>query len=253
MNDTPYFLAFDVSTPVGSIVVSRGAEVLSREFLLHPREHASHLLPAIAMALDRAGITAGDLDGIVVGKGPGSFTGVRIAAATARGLAAALNVPLWPRSSLAAAAVSDGVEIPDGVADSASGSAMDPIVGLEGRPRYILFDARGDRVYGACYKVDDDGVEPLVRPHPSTVGEVLSERLPSGVLFAGSGALLHAVPIRESGHRLLLPPAGIPTAEGLLRLHALAPDEPPEPSGSRWEPEYLRGSWERRSAPTELR
>jgi tRNA threonylcarbamoyladenosine biosynthesis protein TsaB len=241
----PFLLAFDVSTPVGSVALAKGGEVLARGFLLRARDHAARLLPEIAEILGQAGVRPSELGGIVVGRGPGSFTGIRIAAATARGLAATLGVPLWPRSSLAAAAVSDGVALPEGVAGPAPDIAPEAAAPGPRGPCYVLFDARGDRVYGACYVWARDGLEVIVRPHASTVGEVLSERLPTGIAFAGSGALRHAGRISESGHRVLPPPTGIPTAEGLLRLHSLWSQDEPEPRGSRWEPDYLRGSWAR--------
>jgi tRNA threonylcarbamoyladenosine biosynthesis protein TsaB len=66
--------------------------------------HARELMPAVAEVMDRAGLGYEDLEGIAVGVGPGTFTGLRIGIATARALASAGNLLLRPVSSLAALA-----------------------------------------------------------------------------------------------------------------------------------------------------
>src|SRR5688572_17484456 len=158
----PTLLAFDTSIAVGSVAVGLGGELLASATLDERREHASRLVPSIEKVLERAAMRITDVGGIVVGEGPGSFTGVRVAAATAKGLAHALGVPLWAFSSLAAAALADRV-LPRGAGvegwwdqdpDEADGS------------RYVLFDARGDRVYAASHQLGRGGpLATLVPPH----------------------------------------------------------------------------------------
>lgn len=241
MSDARLLLAFDTATPVGSVALARGREVLARGLLLRRGEHASQLLPRIAEVLDEAGLEAGDLEGLVVGRGPGSFTGVRIAAATARGLAASLRIPLWTIGSLAAGAASLRARIPDAVAAEPGFHFVDLPEGAEGWPRYVLFDARGDRVYGACYRFPPDGIETVVEPVADTLPGILARPIPEGALFCGDGALRHAPVLEERGHLVLPFPAGLPTGEGLLEVHRRTPGAEPEPPDSRWEPEYLRG------------
>jgi len=264
--DPPLLLAFDVGTSVGSAGVARGQELLAHAYLLNSREQAARLVPVCAGVLDEAGVAAADLDGVVVGKGPGSFTGLRIAAATARGIGAGLQVPVWPQSSLAAAAVSAWAPVPrarDGspaspplAADPAPGSGIDAALlsaGTDPGLRHVLFDAGGDRVYAAAYRFrptagasahgrDRGAVETVLEPRAATVGEILRLGPPRMALFAGDGALRHARTLEAAGFRVLRYPAGVPTAAAHLRLHALLPNEEPEVAGGRWQPDYLRGS-----------
>lgn len=218
-----HYLALDTSGALGYVAVSRGADVMARTHLDRRGQHASRLVPAVASTLKEAGLDVRQLDGIIVGDGPGSFTGVRVAAATAKGLAAALKVPLWAVSSLAAASLSD---------DGSVGAAV----------RYVLFDARSDRVYAACYGVGGIGVETLVPPHASTVREVLAGGVPAGAVFVGDGAERHRQAIESAGFPVRVPPHGEPTADALIRFMALHPDAPAVTSLDTWEPRYLRAS-----------
>jgi tRNA threonylcarbamoyladenosine biosynthesis protein TsaB len=242
MPDPPALLALDTSSGFGSVAVSRGGEVLGRALLLRRGEQVARLVPAIGEVMHDAGVERGGITGIVVGRGPGSFTGVRIAAATARGLARGLDVPLWSWSSLAGAAASYRATIPRALRVHGVPRRLDLPEEAEAWPRYVLFDARADRLYAACYRFLPGRMEELVAPHALTLDELLDRELPENVLFCGDGAHQHAEVLDGEGHRILPFPAGLPTAEGLLRIHALHPGTEPEAPGSRWEPDYLRPS-----------
>ena len=230
MSSGRVLLALETTAPVASVAVAVGGEVRATGWLTRRREHAAGLLARIESTLKEAGVGRGEIEGVLVGRGPGSFTGIRIGAATAMGLATGLGVPLYPCSSLMAAAV--------------PGSGAHPAV-LPGAalpdsrvPRYVLFDARSDRVYAACYRVLPEQIVTLVEPWASTIDAVLGRPVPDRARFCGDGALRSAARIREAGHPLLPLPYGFPTAEGLVRLHALSGVAPIEARG--FEPEYLR-------------
>ncbi len=239
----PTILAYDTSSRLGSVIVTTNGKVLARAFLRRPRRHAARLLPAIRGVLVASGVQLGDLGGIVVGGGPGSFTGVRVAAATAKGLTEGCGVPIWAYSSLAAAAASADVWLPSGWSRAAGwrgvggDRAADPME--PGTPCYVLFDARDDRVYAGCFRVGATSVDTLVPPTATRLGDVLASSIPEGAVFAGEGAFRHAAAITGRGWRVLDPPVGLPTAEGLARLFTLMP-QPPVDDARSWEPEYLR-------------
>lgn len=88
-------LAIELSTARGQVALVRGEEVLFLETFTSERSHNSRLYSPLGRALDAA---AGGLDLIVVGTGPGSYTGVRIGIAAAQGVALARSVPVigWP-------------------------------------------------------------------------------------------------------------------------------------------------------------
>lgn len=194
--------------------------VLSRASLEEREEHASLLVPRIRETMDEVGAGKEELVGLVVGAGPGSFTGVRVGAATAKGLSRALSLPLWAFSSLAAAA-----------------AALDR---SSLHPRCVLFDARSDRIYAAAYLMKETGTETLLEPFATTVGELLDGLVPPGALLMGDGALRHRALLEEAGHAVLPPPAGAPEARGLLRMLTSTPGASPVEDPGRWEPEYLR-------------
>ncbi len=220
-------MAFDTSGPFGSVAISLDGAVRAGLVLTERAQHAARLLPAIDEVLREVGLGMDDVEGLVVGEGPGSFTGVRVAAATAKGLVMARGIPLRPVSSLAAAAAVSVLDRPS--ASPASGV------------RYALFDARGDRVYGACYELDGRGMRELVAPHPGDVEEVVREGVPEGAVFTGDGALKHRARLERAGYRVAPDAGAVPLAAGLLVCASLG-GAPEVDDPAAWEPRYVRAS-----------
>ncbi len=191
----------------------------ARRVLAGPGGHADALIPAIREVLAEAGRKVAELAGVVVGAGPGSFTGVRIAGAAAKALASSLKVPLYPVSSLRAGAVAGQAPPPAGAREV----------------RYVLFDARRGRVYGAAYDVGAGILARVRGPHGGTILDVINGRPPVGTVFMGGGAAAHEALIRAAGFAVRPAPAGTPTAEALLACCEWVAADP-----ATWEPEYVR-------------
>jgi len=113
MTDSPLLLALDTSTSVASVALFDGERILSETTWLAGREHSTRLLVEVQAALVRVGREPEQLTGVVVARGPGSFTGVRVAVSVAKGIAAGLSIPVWGVSSLAVLALGAGeVDLP---------------------------------------------------------------------------------------------------------------------------------------------
>lgn len=131
------WLAMDTSTTTLTVAVLRDGELLAEHSDRAERNHSIRLVPAIEEILREAGVTKQQLNGIAVGHGPGSYTGVRIAATVAKTFAWSLGIPLVGVSSLAALALTavleDGTDAADlyvPVMDARRGQAY---TGLYGR------------------------------------------------------------------------------------------------------------------------
>jgi tRNA threonylcarbamoyladenosine biosynthesis protein TsaB len=96
-------LAVDTATEACSAALLVGDKLFSR-WEEAPRDHTRKILPMVQAVLEDAGISLSDLDAIAFGRGPGSFTGVRIGISVAQGLAFGVGVPLIGISTLAAMA-----------------------------------------------------------------------------------------------------------------------------------------------------
>jgi tRNA threonylcarbamoyladenosine biosynthesis protein TsaB len=129
-------LGIETSSAVGSIALTVDGEVLERE-IETPREQAELLLKLIDELLATAGVELRKLDAVTFGRGPGSFTGLRVSAAIAQGLALATGVRLVPVSSLLC------------LAEHAHRSA-----GVE--RALVVVDARMGEVYWALYARERD-------------------------------------------------------------------------------------------------
>jgi len=135
-------LALDTSTENCSAALSINGNVLVREFE-SPREHTKRILPMVDSLLSEAGIKLTDLDALAFGRGPGSFTGVRIGTGIAQGLAFGADLPMLPISTLAAMA--------QGAHRLHNATDVLPAI-----------DARMGEIYFAQYKLSDAGVMTLV-------------------------------------------------------------------------------------------
>lgn len=96
-------LAIETSTSKASVALKVGDESFTLEEQVLQR-HAEWVLPAVSKVLNQAGLALKELEGIVFGQGPGSFTGLRIACSIVKGLAVGSDLPLYPVSGLASIA-----------------------------------------------------------------------------------------------------------------------------------------------------
>ncbi len=138
-------LAFDTSTSACSVAIQTNTGDIFQSHEIAPMQQARQVLPVIQQLLQTAELTANDLDAIIYGCGPGSFTGIRIATSVAQGLAFALNKPVVPISSLNAIAQSAHDE-----------QKLNNIL--------IAVDARMDEIYWAIYQANAAGVMELQSP-----------------------------------------------------------------------------------------
>jgi tRNA threonylcarbamoyladenosine biosynthesis protein TsaB len=210
-------VAIETSTDTGSIAIGRGPELVGEVVIGARSRHAESLLPALDFLMRSARMQRNEIRGIVVGAGPGSFTGVRVAAATARGLAAGLNVPFYAYSSLAALAI----------------ESVTPAVIC------TVFDARRGEVYAACYEREGtrDRLQTVLEPQAMQVDELRTRTAAMDVTLVGDGARRYADALG-----IAAPPPAFPRATGLLRLAAADPDAGLVAEPAAWEPSYLRSS-----------
>ena len=126
------FLVVDTSGSATVLGLAKQAEVLDRTSGA-VRTHSRELLPSIARLLNDGGLAPHELDAIIYGQGPGSFTGLRIAVGVVQGLAYGLQIPVVPVSSLAALARAVAL------ADDMTGARV--FVGLFARLEEIYYGA----------------------------------------------------------------------------------------------------------------
>jgi tRNA threonylcarbamoyl adenosine modification protein YeaZ len=154
-------LGLDTATTTASIALLRDDAVIARA-TRNTHRRTADVLVAVDEACRAAGITPGQLEAVAVGAGPGSFTGLRIGMATAKGIAFALGTPVWAVSSLAALAL----EAPG------DGTVV------------AVLDARKGEIFAGTFRKHGGAIEPVdterciapaalaVPPGAMTVGDV---------------------------------------------------------------------------------
>ncbi|MGJ7613216.1 MULTISPECIES: tRNA (adenosine(37)-N6)-threonylcarbamoyltransferase complex dimerization subunit type 1 TsaB [unclassified Variovorax] len=216
----PKLLAFDTSTEHLSVAVLHGDTLLAHNGVGGAQASAT-LLPLIQQLLADAGLALAELDAIVFGRGPGSFTGLRTACSVAQGLAFGAKVPLVPVDTLLAVAE-----------EARHAFGVQQVV--------AALDARMDQIYAARYDFaahgplggdgDGDGEPLLLSPEELEVppGWALA-----GTAFAAYGPRL--APATATAHH-----DALPTATALLRLApALLAAGRTVPAAQAW-PLYVR-------------
>lgn len=153
-------LAFDTSSKALSVAILDGKNLLADVTVNIKKNHSITLMPAIDFLMTSVDLQPSDLDRIVVAQGPGSYTGLRVAVATAKTLAYTLNIELVGVSSLyalAAAADLDGLVVP-------------------------IVDARRNNVYAGFYK---NGQSVKADQHMSFTAVLKAVKAEAKVMFVG--------------------------------------------------------------------
>lgn len=192
-------LAIETSSSTGSLALAVGDDVADKT-IATPREQTPRMLAIIDELLGTAGYKVADLDAVIFGRGPGSFTGLRVAAAVAQGLSFATSVPIVSVSSLAALAQTaiDSADVSD---------------------HHLLccVDARMGEVYWAGYR-SSDGLATLESEErlgpPNSVTAPADPFIGLGDGFAAYADTLGAVQVRAQS----VDPVATPSARALLTL-----------------------------------
>ena len=212
-------LALETATEACSVAVWVDGEVHER-FEIAPRRHAELTLPWAEQLLADTGVAKSQLDAIAVGRGPGAFTGVRLAIALAQGIALALDRPLLPVSTLAALAM------------RAQGDGI-----------IAAIDARMGEVYVASFRREGEEVvassdERVIAPADYTFPDG-DDWHGVGTGFAAADGILQA---RLQGRLASVDAAALPHAADVARLGALAFARGEAVAPERIEPAYLRNN-----------
>lgn len=218
----PTVLALETSTAACSVALAvRGA--IRADHRIVPREHNRLILPMVDALLRSAGVDRRELDAVAFGRGPGSFTGVRIAAGIAQGISLGLSIPVVLVSSLEALAQAAFAAHPD---------AHHVLATIRSRP---------DETYVAGYRLDADRCRVLA---PESVAGSTQHRLPECVdstwWAVGDGVAHFAEGLAALG--CAVDATLLPTATGVLTLAVRALASGKTVGAADALPVYLQGT-----------
>jgi len=222
-------LAFDTATAYGSVAAGPPGDARAVAGI-PDRQHGARLVPAALDALGRIGAAPGDVTDLVVGDGPGSFTGLRIAHATARGWLRATGAALWTAPSLLALAWA--------------------MRARHAGPVAAMYDALRGEVFAAIVRFVPR-LEMVVPPRRTTPDALANEVSGTGMLAVGEGAVAHAPLMKAwTGRAPLGPPEAVPHARSFVELFAIPGALRRIDEAFTWTPDYGRAAeaqvrWER--------
>jgi tRNA threonylcarbamoyladenosine biosynthesis protein TsaB len=215
------WLALDTSGDTASVALGRAGSAPSGDASLQgARKHAGALVPMIDKLMTESGLSPGDLEGILLTDGPGSFTGLRVSASVAKSIALTHRLPIRTAPSLMVLAA--------GALPAPAG------------PVLAVIDALRGELYAAVYEFGATGVTTRSAPTVATPADLIArlhEVRPVAVVGTAPEAALAALQAGLGAALAAAPAAGAPV---LLRLLDLPGALTPVADPRRWEPEYGR-------------
>jgi len=207
-------LGLDSATNACSVALVDGGNVVARRHQAMPRGHAEHLMPMVMDVLADAGQGFEDIDLLAVTRGPGTFTGLRIGLAAARGMALAADRPCVGVTTLAAVA------------------AAVPAAEREGRAVLAVIESKRADVYAQAFGPDGTPLSQPLAVLPCGLAEVLAaiDGRDAGVVLVGDAGGRCADELKRCGAETIVSDApGTPDAAVVARIAAAAwsPGSPP--------------------------
>ena len=179
-------LAFETSAKSASVALFEGQQLLGEQYQNTGLTHSQTLLVMAQELLAQCGIAPGEIDAVAVANGPGSFTGVRIGVAAAKGFAWGKEIPLYGVSTLEAMALGLGL--------------------YQG---YVcpVMDARRSQVYNALYYVNQGNLEAVAPDRAISLADLKNElkTLQEPIFLVGDGSILCYNTLLEEVNNLILP------------------------------------------------
>ena len=219
-------LSIDSSGLVASVAVMSDG-ILVGEYTIHNKKtHSQTLLPMISDMLEMAEVKPEELDCIAVSAGPGSFTGLRIGASTAKGLAWTLGIPIVPVSSLMGLAANVQQE----------GAVVCPIM-----------DARRKQVYYGIYRINGGVPEIIREPAVDSIERAVEQAQTAGdeVIYLGDGVPVFKDVIIENSRvpvKFMAPRNCYQSGASVTALGALLFEKGQHVTAEEFAPVYLRKS-----------
>ena len=216
-------LAFETSAKAASVALMDGTKLLGESYQNTGLTHSQTLMVMAEDVLKQCGKSARDVEAVAVAEGPGSFTGVRIGVAAAKGYAWGKEIPCYGVSTLEAMAESLGI--------------------YEG---YICpaMDARRSQVYNALFRVEKGVISRVAEDRAIALADLKEEllTLEGPIFLVGDGSTLTYNTLKDSVENLILPPehrmhqraVGVGLVAARMAAEGLAP------SGGELTPNYLR-------------
>ena len=213
-------LAFETSAKAASVALFDGEKLLAEQYQNTGLTHSQTLLVMAQEMLSQCDLSARDVDAVAVANGPGSFTGVRIGVAAAKGFAWGREIPIYGVSTLEAMARGLGI--------------------YEG---YICcaMDARRNQVYNALFYVNQGQLTRHTPDRAIALEDLKNElkNLEKPIFLVGDGSILCYNTLRNEIPSLILPPEERMHQRAVgVGLAALAQEKPDDPAALA--PEYLR-------------